>query len=103
MKTFCTCLLLAVLTLNLSSCASPEERKRRRAERDREDAQWEADRQKRDREFDRRDAEDFDAFLVRYARGLGKSVSQLTPNERADARDEYRDSGSHWGRRHFWY
>lgn len=97
MKRLCTIGLLAILTIQLVGCASPEERKRR-------DAQWAREDAQRDHEYARRDAEDYDDFLVRYARSLGKRVSELTADERADARREYNYGGHHSSlRHHFWY
>ncbi len=97
MKRICTLGLLAVLAIQLTACSTPAERKAREARWAREDAE-------RDREYSRRDAEDWDDFLVRYARSLGKRVSQLTSSERADARREYNYGGRYHGwRGHYWY
>ena len=64
---------------------------------DRARAKRDADDRRQDREADRRDqsrdAEDYQDYLHGYARDLGKSVSELTPRERAEARREYNDRG----------
>jgi len=108
MKTLLTVSLFAVLALNLTSCSTPEERRRREAQRAREDAQWEAERRQRDREYARiegeRDAADFQDYLVGFARSLGKTPAELTAAERAEARREYDDRyGSGGWHHHFWY
>lgn len=91
--------LLAALSVQLVSCASPQERQRRDAERAKEDARYDAERRRRDREDDARDREDYHDFLADYARDLHKSVSELTSSERAEARREYDDRGyrHHYG------
>jgi outer membrane murein-binding lipoprotein Lpp len=101
MKTFVTFLLFAVFTLQLTGCSTPAERKRHAAQRVKEDAKREAERRQRDREDARRDrlraeedarrdrqrdAEDFERFLFKFARDIGKTPSELTRAQRADAR-----------------
>jgi hypothetical protein len=112
MKTLLVSALLVVFTLNFTGCSTPEQRQQREARRAREDAQWDAERRQRDREYARtegqRDAEDFNDYLEGYARSLGKRPSQLTAEERAEARREYRGGGGggYYGggwHRHFWY
>ena len=113
MKPLFTFALLAALTFNLAGCSTPEQRQQREARRQREDAQWEAERRQRDREDARRDgaraAEDYEDYLAGYARSLGKRPSQLTADERAEARREYNGGGYYGGgyrggwSRHLWY
>ena len=90
MKTPATFALLAILTLNLAGCATPAERKRHEAQRAREDARRDAERRERERENARRDrqrdAEDYERFLFGFARDLGKTPSELSNVQRADAR-----------------
>lgn len=102
MKILVKTALLAVLVANLSGCATPEERRRRDAERAREDARYEAEAKKRDRQ---RDEEDWQDFLDDYARDLGKSKSELTSAERQDARREFEGRGRYHRYRpyHYWY
>ena len=62
----------------------------RDAERAREDARRDAERRERERENARRDrqhdAEDYERFLFGFARDLGKTPSELSSVQRADAR-----------------
>ena len=104
MKNLVTCVLLAAFTLQLTGCSTPEERRRDDARRAKEDAQQDAERRQRDREDARRDRlraeenarrdrqrteEDFERFLFDFARDIGKTPSELTRVQRADARRKF--------------
>ena len=64
--------------------------RQRDAERAREDARRDAEHREREREDvrrdRRRDAEDYERFLFGFARDLGKTPSELSSLQRADAR-----------------
>ena len=75
-------LLFCAIACTFASCASEAEL----AQRDREDAL----RDLQDaREEGRREAAEFNEFLVGYARGIGKTPSQLTRAEREEAHRLY--------------
>src|SRR3954453_14464458 len=99
MKLFLASALAAVFVVNLIGCTTPEEARRldaeraredahRDAERRREDARWEAERRQRDQE---RDAQDYQDFLVRFARELGKVPAELNSVQRAEARRQFQE------------
>ena len=100
MKSPVTFAALALISCSLLSCADPH---RRELRREKADAKSEAERRDRDRQ---RDSDDYRFFLRDYARRLGKTVSELSPSERAQAKHEFdAEGGRHYedySRPYFW-
>ena len=94
MNTPITFALLSVVVLNLMSCASPEEIRRRDAIHAKEDAKWAEEKRQRGEE-------DYQFFLEDYAHRLGKAKSELTEEERAEARKDWEADYYH-GWSHDW-
>ena len=96
--------LIAVFCAGLTGCATPEEARKRDAERARREAREEAEDRRRDAQ---REEEDWQDFLEDYAHSLGKAKSELTSAQRAEARQMFKrgDSPSYYGRHryHYWY
>ena len=98
-----TIVVAAMVSINLISCSTPEERHRRQLQWEKEDAKWEAERRQHDRQ---RDADDYRYFLEDYAHRLGKVVSELTAVERTEAKREFDSEGGRHYREydepHYW-
>jgi len=95
MRTSLHLLLTTALAFSIFGCSTPEERRKRDAQYAREDARRDAEDRKKDAVYEEERWQD---FLTDYAHRLGKSKSELTSAQRAEARQAYRSDEGRYGR-----